>query len=262
MLLAIITVAGITCKTSASASFRAFSDSKPSESPSNVKILVYHSIAPDSHKKEAGTNLSLKNHYRVLPETFESQMRYLKDNGYTTITLGVLIADINAEKKISGKEVVLTFDDGWKNQYTYAVPILEKYGFTATFGIISNNVGSATEAKSKMTWGQIEDLHMKGFEIASHTENHPFLNKLSDKQLQSELIGSKKTLESKLGVIIPTFIYPYYDYDIRVMNAVRDAGYTGARGGYHSFNNTIRHIYELRAQEVIENPNPFVTKER
>jgi peptidoglycan/xylan/chitin deacetylase (PgdA/CDA1 family) len=233
------------------------------ETPSKVKILVYHSIAPIPATKESPMAL----HYRITPETFDLQMQYLKDHGYHTITLGTLIADISQGITPTNKEVVLTFDDGWRNQYAYAMPILEKYGFTATFGIISKNVGSAisvnsTEsgsAGSKMTWAQIKDLQARGFEIASHSETHPFLTHVSDQQLVTEITGSKKMLETKLGTSITSFVYPYYNYDARVLQAVKDAGYLGARAGYNVFSNTQSHLYELVAQEVLNTQNPFYT---
>ena len=231
--------------------------------PSSVKILIYHSIAPVPAAKESPMAL----HYRITPEIFDAQMHYLKSNGYTTITLASLIADISAGKVISDKEIVLTFDDGWRNQYAYAMPILEKYGFTGTFGIISKNVGSAVSASStesgspgsKMTWAQIKDLQSRGFEIASHTETHPFLTHVTDQQLVIEITGSKKMLEAKLGTPVTSFVYPYYNYDARVVQAVKDAGYLGARAGYNVFGNTPSHLYELVGQEVLGNQNPFYT---
>ncbi len=232
------------------------------EIPSKVKILIYHSIAPVPNTKESSMAL----HYRIMPETFQAQMQYLKDHGYRTITLGALVSEINHNISPSDKEVVLTFDDGWESQYVYAVPILEKFGYTATFGIITKNVGpatmdTATESNSmglKMNWVQIKDLQIHGFEVASHSETHPLLTTVTDKQLANEISGSKEKLEKQLGTPVTTFIYPYYNYNARVMKAVEDAGYLGARAGYNVFKNSHSHLYELDGQEVINNPNPFI----
>ena len=218
---------------------------------SNIKILVYHSIAPTPDKKESALVL----HYRVTPNVFDAQMKYLKDNGYHTITLGILEQSLVNGIVLPDKDIVLTFDDGWKNQYTYGLPILEKYGFTGTFGIITENMG-----KSKMTWDDIKNLNLKGFEIASHSVTHPFLTMISDKQLVNEITLSKKTLEEKIGKTIKTFIYPYYKDNANAMKVVKDAGYIGASAGWGKFNNTIEHIYELVSQEVVNNPNPFSNK--
>jgi hypothetical protein len=98
-----------------------------------VTILTYHSIEPKPAKKEAPMTL----HYRIDPKVFEQQMKYLKDNGYSTITFNTLVHYVKDGTPIPEKSVVLTFDDGWKNQYTYGVPVLKKYGFTGTFFIIT-----------------------------------------------------------------------------------------------------------------------------
>lgn len=233
---------------------------------SKVKILVYHTVSPAPEKKESRMAV----HYRVTPEVFAQQMQYLKDNGYAPTTLAKLITEIANGGPNPDKQVVITFDDGWKSQYLYAVPVMEHYGFTATFGIITENVGRTIDGEpldapeltntSKMTWPQIKDLLARGFEIASHSQTHPMLTKVTNDQLVAEVVDSKKTLEEKLGVPVTTFIYPYYNYDPRVMKAVQDAGYLGARGGFGGFKNTSDHIYQLVAQEVVNNPNPFKTE--
>jgi peptidoglycan/xylan/chitin deacetylase (PgdA/CDA1 family) len=219
---------------------------------SKVPILTYHSFGPAPINKEGASQL----HYRVTATAFEAQMKYLSDNNYHPITFADLVENQLIGTPIPDHAVVLTFDDGWKNQYEYALPILEKYNFTATFFIITNSI----DAKSYMSVNELKDLYSKGFEIASHTKSHPKLTLLDDAKLSLELEGSKKVLEEKIGIVVKTIAYPYYLHDARVMQAVDDAGYIGARGGWGKFKNDKIHLFEFVSQESVNNPNPFASK--
>jgi len=218
-----------------------------------VPILVYHSIGPMHGKKES----AMQAHYRVTTENFEKQMKYLSDNGYHPVSFATYVKSLNNYViKLPEKAVVLTFDDGWKSQYQYAVPILEKYKFTATFFIIS----SYANYGAYMNWADLKDLVAHNFDIESHTKTHTILTKLDSKKLTVELVDSKKTLEDKLGIKVRTIAYPNYAQNQAVRDATRLAGYEGARAGWVKFKNSLDHIYELKSQEVVSNPNPFLDK--
>lgn len=214
-------------------------------------ILVYHSIGPQPTLPES----KMQAHYRITPEMFERQMQYLQDHNYKPITFSALTDYLSKGIPIPENAIVLTFDDGWKNQYTYAVPILEKHGFTATFFIMTKVIGGGY-----MTWDEIKDVHTRGFEIASHTETHAKLTEIDDEKLFKEIEGSKRTLEEKLGTVITTLAYPYYQQDERIREMVKNAGYVGARAGWGDFVNDTARVYRLKSQEVVNNPNPFSEK--
>jgi len=218
---------------------------KPSDI-SKIPILTYHSFGPKPEKKEGVMQL----HYRITAEKFDAQMKYLADQGYKTITFTDLIENQINGKPIPEQAIVLTFDDGWKSQYDFAVPILEKYKFTGTFFIVTGSTG----AKAYMSADELKDLNSKGFEIAAHTKTHPKLVTLDDTKLADELQGSKKVLEDKLGITITTMAYPYYGHDDRVMKAVQAAGYLGARAGWAKFNNDMTHLFNLKFQKSVNNP--------
>ncbi len=217
----------------------------------NVPILVYHNILPTPSFKESATALQ----YRITPEVFAAQMKYLSDHDYNTVTFATLLKDLKGGIALPEKSVVLTFDDGWKNQYENAVPVLEKYNFNATFFIISKSTTGGY-----MTWDNLKELVGKGFDIESHTETHAMLTKITPEQLKEELVGSKKMLEDKLGIPVTTIAYPYYAQNETVRAAVESAGYIGARAGWASFKNSANHIYQLVSQEAVSNPNPFSDK--
>ena len=216
-----------------------------------VPVLVYHSFGPAVSNKESKT----ATHYRVTEKMFEEQMKYLQANGYHPISFASYVESLKNSTKLPDKAIVLSFDDGWKTQYQYAVPILEKYKFTATFFIISNYTNN--NYKAYMSWDNLKDLVKNGFDIESHTKTHPILTKLDSKKLSDELVGSKKILEDKLGIKVSALAYPNYMENIKVRDAVKSAGYLGARAGWGSFINSIDYIYELKSQEAVNNGNPF-----
>lgn len=219
-----------------------------------IFVFVYHSFGPALVEKES----SLQTHYRVTAEKFENQMKYLSDNGYHPISFAAYADSLRKNTKLSDKVVVLSFDDGWKTQYKYAVPILEKYKFTATFFIITDYVNN--NYKAYMSWNDLKDLVKNNFDIESHTKTHPILTRLDAKHLADELVGSKKILEDKLGIKVTALAYPNYAQDKAAQAAVKNAGYHSARAGWTSFKNSNDHIYELKSQEAVNNPNPFSNK--
>ena len=219
-----------------------------------VPVLVYHSFGPATLNKES----KMTTHYRVTEKMFEEQMKYLSTNGYHPISFASYVESLKKNTKLPDKAIVLSFDDGWKTQYQYAVPILEKYKFAATFFIVTNYTNN--NYKAYMTWDNLKDLVKNGFDIESHTKTHPILTKLDLKKLSDELVGSKKILEDKLGISVTALAYPNYMENSTVRDAGKSAGYLGARAGWGSFINSVDHIYELKSQEAVNNGNPFSSK--
>ena len=124
------------------------------------------------------------------------------------------------------RAVAITFDDGWLSQYVHAVPILQQMHFTATFFIITKQVGLGS---MYMGVDELKTLQRDGMTLASHTRTHPDLEKVSDAQLRAEVVGSRQDLQQMLGVTPDLFAYPYGAVNKRVEDAVVGAGYRGAR---------------------------------
>jgi peptidoglycan/xylan/chitin deacetylase (PgdA/CDA1 family) len=162
---------------------------------------------------------------------------------------------LQIEKVFNGNEYE-AFDDGWKNQYEYAYPILKEFGYTATFYITS----SAVNGKSYMTWDQVKELDKAGMDIQSHTVTHANLTKVDEQKAKEELINSKKTLEEKLGHTISMLAYPYYGNNAAVQKLVAGAGYTSARAGWTKTGNTKETLFALKSQEAVNSTNPFSSK--
>lgn len=163
----------------------------------------------------------------VRPANFEAQMRYLADNGYTPILFGELENSGSYEKP-----VIITFDDGYEDNYRNAYPVLKKYGFKAVVFLIVNNL----DTPHYLTKAQIVEMKdMISFQ--SHTLNHPELSKISREELESECVMSKSVIEALTGEPVNVISYPYGLYNGAVINVVsRSYNYavttkTGVYGG-------------------------------
>jgi peptidoglycan/xylan/chitin deacetylase (PgdA/CDA1 family) len=215
-----------------------------------VPILIYHSVRPHNSDQTA-----MQRYYDVSPDAFEQQLRYLKDNGYTVISLDYLVDALQDNINLPPKSIVITFDDGWRNQYAYAFPLLKKYMDTATFFIISDNVGGSLF----LTWDQVRVMSNSGMTIGGHTRTHPLLVNITDPSvLQDEIAGSKTIIEGQIGRKISLFAYPYGHYSDQVVQAVKDAGYQSARSTYKGIYHTSSDMFTLKGIEVTDDMNEFI----
>ncbi|MDT8901696.1 polysaccharide deacetylase family protein [Anaeroselena agilis] len=179
----------------------------------DVPILNYHKVDNFEH------SLSLT------PAEFEHQISYLAENGYHSITPDQLMAYLKYGRALPGKPVLITFDDGYGDNYVNAYPILRKYGFTATIFIVTGLVGHDNRY---LTWDQVREMHKNGFVFGSHTVNHKPLTKLRADELNAELTESAAEIERQLGVRPRYIAYPTGAYSLKVEEAVRKAGYRAA----------------------------------
>ncbi|MFA6416390.1 MAG: polysaccharide deacetylase family protein [Candidatus Paceibacterota bacterium] len=214
-----------------------------------VPIFVYHSVAPFYSYQSAADRI-----WTVTPEVFEQQIKYLKDNGYTTISFADLDNRFASSTPLPPKPVILSFDDGWKNQYLNAYPILKKYGLTATFFVFTNAVGHP----NYFSWDELREIQGAGMTIGDHSMYHPYLFKINDeKTLEKEIVWSKKILENNLGKRVDDFCYPFGHVSNKSLEIIRAAGYKTARtNGYAGSWYTKDDLYTLRsfnAQNDLQN---------
>jgi peptidoglycan/xylan/chitin deacetylase (PgdA/CDA1 family) len=175
-----------------------------------VPILYYHSVL-----QENGNEL------RMPPKEFEAQMTYLQDKGYHSVSLDQLYQASYKGGALPSKPFVITFDDGYVDNYTNAFPIVTKHGFTATVFMVTSYING----QGFMSWQQLKEVVAKGWEIEGHTTNHPHLTKVDHSTVLSELNLSKDSLEKELGHPVNFFAYPFGDLNTDVVQAVKDAGY-------------------------------------
>ena len=177
----------------------------------SVPVLEYHSI---TYEKGNPICIPIKK--------FKEQMKYLKDNGYYTLTLTNLYGYLMNNNPIPKRSVVLTFDDGYENNYTAMFPVLKKYNFKATIFVITGNIDKYHKfLKSE----QLLQMDKYGINIESHTVNHDNLKMLSKSRQLKTLIQSKKYLEKTLNKQINFFAYPYGGYNKSAIEALKETGY-------------------------------------
>ena len=181
-----------------------------------IPILLYHRIDVSP----------INSRYYVPPETFEQEIKVLRDWEYTTITSEMLVQAITTGRELPPHPILITFDDGHLDNYTNAFAIMKKYGFIGVLYIVGNYLG----ADGFMDRDQILEMYDAGWEVGSHSMNHFDLTKLNPQDQRNEIVGSKEKLENVLGIDILTFAYPFGAKDGSVMDYVRFAGYNAAMG--------------------------------
>ena len=183
------------------------------DDPRTVMVLNYHKVV-DEH-------MSLS----VPLADFEQHMKWLKEYGYTSITPEELYEFIVNGSELPEKPVLITFDDGYKDNYTNAYPIMKKYGFKGTIFVVTGFLGVYD---NYMTWEQAKELADNGFSIESHTYSHKSMTEASDEEISKELTKSRDTIKNKLGIDADFMAYPTGTYNLHIAELVQKAGYKGA----------------------------------
>ena len=183
------------------------------DDPRTVMVLNYHKVV-DEH-------MSLS----VPLADFEQHMKWLKEYGYTSITPEELYEFIVNGSELPEKPVLITFDDGYKDNYTNAYPIMKKYGFKGTIFVVTGFLGVYD---NYMTWEQAKELSDNGFSIESHTYSHKSMTETSDEEISKELTKSRDTIKNKLGIDADFMAYPTGTYNLHIAELVQKAGYKGA----------------------------------
>jgi peptidoglycan/xylan/chitin deacetylase (PgdA/CDA1 family) len=172
-----------------------------------LPILMFHSVSDDP---EAGVSPYFKTN--TAPGVLRRQMRQLARDGYKTIDLLEAVRASAAGDKLPDKSFVITFDDGFRDFFVHAFPVLREHGFTATVflptAFISDQRRSFKNTEC-LTWSEVRELRAGGIGFGSHTVNHPKLVQLSRPEIERELADSKAAIERELGQPVGTFAYPY-----------------------------------------------------
>lgn len=167
-------------------------------SSGKVTILMYHNISEGQ-----------EDYMNVPKYKFKEQMQFIKDNGYNVIGFDDLYSYYTDGTPIDDKSIIITFDDGYLNNYIYAYPILKEFGFEATLFMITSKI----DQKFYLSKDMIKEMDSNGINIQSHTVSHPELSKLSYEEQLYELSESKKVLENILGREISYVSYPYGQFN-------------------------------------------------
>lgn len=189
---------------------------------------MYHNIA------RAPADLRVYRSLYVSPTAFARQMWLLNRLGYTGLSMSAAMPYLRGER--AGRVAVITLDDGYTDNLDAALPVLQRFGFTATVYVVSGCIGRCNVwdaerlgiRKRLMTSAELRCWHDGGMEVGAHTRTHPHLTRCSDSELRDETHGCKADLEDRLGLAVSQFCYPYGDVDDRVVGATREAGFEAA----------------------------------
>ena len=187
----------------------------------SIPILCYHQFTPGNEAKRR---------MEVSAVAFERQMRILAEGGYQVIPLKKMLSILQGDSAIPPKAVVLTIDDGYRSVYTYAYPILKKYGFTATLFVYTDFIGGA----AALSWQQIKTMNNSGvIDVESHTKTHSSLafntqrESIAEHQqrIALEIESSAKVIKKRVGEKPTILAYPYGDSSRYVVEYMAKANY-------------------------------------
>ncbi|UCD55749.1 MAG: polysaccharide deacetylase family protein [Candidatus Omnitrophota bacterium] len=222
---------------------------------------MYHSI----DKARENDTMGL-----VVPVSkFSMHMQYLRDNGFRVISLSNLAESIKHKKELSEKSVVITFDDGYKGILKYALPVLKKFGFTATvfvnINFIERNLPKELYCHNwpTLTWDDIRALNVNGISIGSHAFTHGRLAGMDKEKLTFEIVESKKTIEKNINERINLFCYPHGSYNREVPGLLEDNDFHSACSSIEGVNSLGADLFALRRTEITafdDTPGKFERK--
>jgi len=197
-------------------------------SPGNIPVLMYHRV-PDAP-------IATRHQTFVTRQNFRKHLRFFKLRGLTSITFKDYADYVNGTKDwytFPKKPFILTFDDGYDNNYSNMLPLTQEYGFRGVMFLLGDFSASANfwdEGEEPatvrlMSMAQKRAFVANGWEIGAHTLSHPDLTTLDDEQARYEITESKSSIENQLNTSIVSFAYPYGKCDERIKRLVRESGF-------------------------------------
>ena len=222
--------------------------SRPARLPArtvSVPILMYHRIDRITPALPAITQ-----RLTVDPTEFATEMRWLAGHGFHSITQLELFDALERGGSLPSKPVLITFDDGYRDVFSKAMPVLRRLHLRATAYVITGRISGPDP--SFLTWGMLAGLERRGIEIGSHTVHHLELPVLSNAQAMDELVNSRHDLERHLGHPVQWFAYPAGAEDPRTVALVRQAGYVLAVTTHAGSVQDARAPLELHRYEVLD----------
>jgi glycosyltransferase involved in cell wall biosynthesis/peptidoglycan/xylan/chitin deacetylase (PgdA/CDA1 family) len=212
-------------------------------------ILMYHAIGI-AHEP-AGP-------YVMPVARFARQMKWLKRMGYVPITLGYFLACQRDRRPVPVGAVVITFDDGYRDNYTHAYPVLKQQNIPVTIFLVSGYIGRTNawdeqkqlEGRPLMSWSQIQELVEQGVEFGAHTCTHPVLTGVSSGRAEKEIALSRRELQNELTVSVNYFAYPYGEHDASIEAMVQQSGFAAGLTVDAGLNTMFTPAYSLRRTEI------------
>ena len=209
----------------------------------------------------------------VPPELFEQHLAYLKEQGYQTISLDDLTNTLALGRPLppDKKPIIITFDDGYLDNYQNAFPLLQKYGFTGVFFVVTELAERATAgmiapdglryADAYMTWDQLRAMTAAGMDVECHARVHEDLTENDDERLVWQVLGCREMIENNLGRRPRYVAYPSGIYDQRVASMFASDGYWGGITTQQGVEQDSSHPFELQRLRVRSTTTPELLAE-
>ena len=194
---------------------------RPASLVLRVPVLMYHYISAVP-AEQASNRYAVD--LRVPADLFDQHLAYLRSQGYTSVTAPALWEALNGRAGLPPKPVMLTFDDGYADAYTDALPLLLRYGFRGTFFITVNLIARP----GYLNWDQVRALDRAGMDVESHAMDHKPMTGFSLSGLAYQMGEARKALAKQLGRDVRFFAYPSGDYNATAVQAVASNGYYAA----------------------------------
>lgn len=226
-----------------------------------LPILLYHRVVKDSLKD------SVVGIY-VTEKVFDEQLAHLQKNDFRTITFIDVHNALRGNKTLSDKNIILTFDDGYEDNYTSAFPLLKKYDFTAVIFLVTgqdSNVWDSfkNEPGAKLLEkSQIKEMYEYGIEFGAHTLNHANLKEVNKNQLLKEIYNSKVYICKELQIPSISFAYPYGECNAVVKEAVKSLGFEFGVATDSGPLNFLKDLYQIRRQIIFSHTSLFQFKKK
>lgn len=186
-----------------------------------VPILMYHYISiPPEDADKYRVDLS------VAPSTFREQMAYLAENGFESVDLYDLSLAITGKRDLPAKPVVLTFDDGYRDNYENAFPVLQDFGFRGTFFVVTQPIDDGNP--DYLTWEMVKEMADAGMRIEPHSKTHADLSGREREFIIYEVLGAQETIAAHTGQTPRYFCYPAGRYDETTIEVIADLDFWGA----------------------------------
>lgn len=218
-------------------------------------ILCYHRVCP---KEDFGVD---SHSICVTPGQFQRQMALLKWLGFRTISLQDLVAFLKLQKNIPSRSVVLTFDDGYQDNYTYAYPILKKHRFTATVFLVTGHIGNKNSwdsgTVSLLNREQIEEMQSGGINFGSHSSSHLDMSQADAEAIRTDIGKSRTEIESIGARTDIPFCYPYSKLNDEVKKWVKEASYLCATAVDQGPYEQSLDLFEMRRIQVFPSTSLF-----
>jgi len=200
-------------------------------------VLMYHRVlAPESVPADIDPGMY------VTTEAFERHLQYLTAH-HDVVSLNSLYEWLSGRRQFARVPCAITFDDGWRDNYEEAFPLLERYGLPATIFLITDQVG----APAMVTWEQVHQMETAGIRFGSHTVTHPVLTSIDDQAVRDELAHSKARLGRELRRPVDWFCYPKGAYDHRSLAVARElyAAAVSTEEGPVSIGDDLHHLHRI-----------------